>query len=51
MCDLFNVALTTRMRVFVLYHQMFVVDSVLRDHCRLNDFTVTGSIYAPDGEV
>lgn len=39
------------MCVLVIYYQMFVVDSVLRDHCRLNEFTVTGSTYAPDGEV
>ncbi|TNM85498.1 hypothetical protein fugu_007769 [Takifugu bimaculatus] len=31
--------------------RMFVVNSVLRDQCRLNEFTVTGSTYAPNGEV
>lgn len=37
--------------VLVLDFQMFVLDSVLKDRCRLNEFTVTGSTYAPDGEV
>ncbi|XP_041087878.1 sarcoplasmic/endoplasmic reticulum calcium ATPase 2-like [Polyodon spathula] len=30
---------------------MFVVDSVVGDQCVLNEFTVTGSTYAPEGEV
>uniref|UniRef100_A0A7N6AVK2 Calcium-transporting ATPase n=1 Tax=Anabas testudineus TaxID=64144 RepID=A0A7N6AVK2_ANATE len=31
--------------------RMFVVDSVSKDHCSLSEFTVTGSTYAPEGEV
>lgn len=31
--------------------QMFVVDSVSGERCRLSEFTVTGSTYAPEGEV
>ncbi|KAM9314733.1 sarcoplasmic/endoplasmic reticulum calcium ATPase 2 isoform 2-T2 [Pholidichthys leucotaenia] len=31
--------------------RMFVVDSVFGERCSLSDFTVTGSTYAPDGEV
>uniref|UniRef100_A0A672ZUP6 Calcium-transporting ATPase n=1 Tax=Sphaeramia orbicularis TaxID=375764 RepID=A0A672ZUP6_9TELE len=31
--------------------RMFVVDSVSGDRCSLSEFTVTGSTYAPEGEV
>ncbi|KAG7458498.1 hypothetical protein MATL_G00220800 [Megalops atlanticus] len=31
--------------------RMFVVDSVMGEQCTLNEFTVTGSTYAPEGEV
>ncbi|KAF3851843.1 hypothetical protein F7725_005198 [Dissostichus mawsoni] len=31
--------------------RMFVVDSVSGERCSLNEFTVTGSTYAPEGEV
>uniref|UniRef100_A0A3P8X1F9 Calcium-transporting ATPase n=1 Tax=Cynoglossus semilaevis TaxID=244447 RepID=A0A3P8X1F9_CYNSE len=31
--------------------RMCVVDSVAGEHCRLSEFTVTGSTYAPEGEV
>ncbi|XP_029114823.1 sarcoplasmic/endoplasmic reticulum calcium ATPase 2 isoform X4 [Scleropages formosus] len=31
--------------------RMFVVDSVSGEQCALSEFTVTGSTYAPDGEV
>ncbi|CAG6022056.1 unnamed protein product, partial [Menidia menidia] len=31
--------------------RMFVVDNVSGDHCTMNEFTVTGSTYAPEGEV
>lgn len=31
--------------------QMFVVDSVSGQRCRLTEFSVTGSTYAPEGEV
>ncbi|MGH0177243.1 UNVERIFIED_CONTAM: hypothetical protein FKN15_074211 [Acipenser sinensis] len=30
---------------------MFVIDSIAGDQCALNEFTVTGSTYAPEGEV
>ncbi|XP_074541050.1 sarcoplasmic/endoplasmic reticulum calcium ATPase 2 [Halichoeres trimaculatus] len=31
--------------------RLFVVDSVSGEHCRLSEFSVTGSTYAPEGEV
>ncbi|KAG9328875.1 hypothetical protein JZ751_010061 [Albula glossodonta] len=31
--------------------RMFVVDSVVGEQCALSEFTVTGSTYAPEGEV
>ncbi|XP_035275848.1 sarcoplasmic/endoplasmic reticulum calcium ATPase 2 [Anguilla anguilla] len=31
--------------------RMFVVDSVMGEQCALSEFTVTGSTYAPEGEV
>lgn len=31
--------------------KMFVVDKVTGDRCVLNEFTVTGSTYAPEGDV
>uniref|UniRef100_A0A6Q2WSK6 Calcium-transporting ATPase n=1 Tax=Esox lucius TaxID=8010 RepID=A0A6Q2WSK6_ESOLU len=32
-------------------HRIFVVDSVSGDQCALSEFSVTGSTYAPEGEV
>uniref|UniRef100_A0A8C7QSI6 Calcium-transporting ATPase n=1 Tax=Oncorhynchus mykiss TaxID=8022 RepID=A0A8C7QSI6_ONCMY len=32
-------------------HQIFVVDSVSGERCALSEFSVTGSTYAPEGEV
>ncbi|XP_042365811.1 sarcoplasmic/endoplasmic reticulum calcium ATPase 2b [Plectropomus leopardus] len=31
--------------------RMFIIDQAEGDHCSLKEFTVTGSTYAPDGEV
>uniref|UniRef100_A0AAQ5XN23 Calcium-transporting ATPase n=1 Tax=Amphiprion ocellaris TaxID=80972 RepID=A0AAQ5XN23_AMPOC len=31
--------------------RMFIIDRAEGDHCSLKEFTVTGSTYAPDGEV
>ncbi|XP_044000381.1 sarcoplasmic/endoplasmic reticulum calcium ATPase 2b isoform X1 [Gambusia affinis] len=31
--------------------RMFIIDKTEGDHCPLKEFTVTGSTYAPDGEV
>uniref|UniRef100_A0A8C9Y963 Calcium-transporting ATPase n=1 Tax=Sander lucioperca TaxID=283035 RepID=A0A8C9Y963_SANLU len=31
--------------------RMFIVDQAEGDHCSLKEFTITGSTYAPDGEV
>lgn len=31
--------------------QMFVIDKVEGDSCVLNKFSITGSTYAPEGEV
>lgn len=37
--------------VRVCMFQMFIVDQVQGDGCSLKEFTVTGSTYAPDGQV
>lgn len=34
-----------------LVFQMFVVNRVEHDSCSLSEFTITGSTYAPEGEV
>ncbi|XP_038669546.1 sarcoplasmic/endoplasmic reticulum calcium ATPase 2 isoform X2 [Scyliorhinus canicula] len=31
--------------------KMFIVDSVVGDNCKLHEFNITGSTYAPEGEV
>lgn len=31
--------------------QMFIIDKVEGDTCVLNEFSITGSTYAPEGEV
>lgn len=31
--------------------QMFIIDKVDGDVCSLNEFSITGSTYAPEGEV
>ena len=31
--------------------QMFIIDRVDGDLCLLNEFSITGSTYAPEGEV
>lgn len=31
--------------------QMFVIDKAEGDSCSLSEFTITGSTYAPEGEV
>ena len=31
--------------------QMFIIDRIDGDLCLLNEFSVTGSTYAPEGEV
>lgn len=31
--------------------QMFIIDKVDGDSCVLNEFSITGSTYAPEGEV
>lgn len=31
--------------------QMFIIDKVDGDACVLNEFSITGSTYAPEGEV
>lgn len=43
------VILTACMPVCVF--QMFIIDQVRGDSCSLKEFTITGSTYAPEGQV
>lgn len=37
--------------LYICSFQMFIIDRAEGEQCSLKEFTVTGSTYAPDGEV